>query len=501
MASWRSRFGLNRPHMDEKQAVEFAHWVLSYQNRPWDWVMACYPWAVEDSPLERRRPELWQRQWLKDLQAELQRDDLPEFEVANRVIRFSTAAGNGVGKTSLVAWIIHWFVSCYPCGEAVITASTEGQLSSKTWRELRKWQELAINGWQTEWSATKYKHRDMPDQWYATATPWSEANPQAFAGTHEKYVLIIFDEASGIAPIIWDVIEGAMTTGLVFFFAFGNPSETEGGFYDTHHRYAVMWHRFRVDAREVSFANKKEIAKWIETYGADSDFCKIHVYGMFPQASNTTFIDSESVLVAVRNQVDWKYIPRIVPRLMGVDLAREGGDLNALVKRQGRKVHENIRAWAERDAMVSADYVAREINEWQPDLCFVDGGGMGGPVIDYLRRRGYGRVVVDVQNGARPNDPEDTRRYANMRTTNWARMREWIRFADLPNDTELIEELCSPKFRHELKTDRLLLEPKKEMRKRGVRSPNKADALANTFWFKTPVAGGMGAGYAEAEAI
>lgn len=500
--SWRLRYGTSRPAMDEKQAQQFAEWVLSYQRRPWDWVMACYPWAVPDSPLAKRIPELWQREWLLRLQDELQRTDLAEHELANRVLRLSTAAGNGVGKTTLVAWVIHWFESCFPHGEGVVTASTEGQLSNKTWRELRKWQDYAINGWQFEWTATKYRCRDYPETWHAVATPWSEGNPQAFAGTHEKYVLIIFDEASGIAPAIWDVIEGAMTTGLVIFLAFGNPSETEGGFYDTHMgKTAKLWIKFRVDAREVTFANKAEIQKWIDTYGTDSDFCKVHIYGQFPAQATTTFIDSATVRTAVNNHIDWQHIPRVVPRLMGVDLARAGGDLNIIVRRQGRKMHQRVDHWSERDTMISSDFIARSINEWQPDLVFIDGVGIGGPVIDYLRRRGFGRVIVDVQGGATPNDPEDAKRYANMRTADWARMREWLPYADIPNIPELIEELCSPKFRFHLRTDRMLLEPKAEMLARGVKSPNYADALANTFWFVTPTAGGTGAGSAEPDEV
>lgn len=488
--------------MEPEQAQDFGRWVLSFKFRPWDWVLACYPWHVPGSPLAERMPELWQREWLQRLQTELQRTDMDPHELANRVLRLTTAAGNGVGKTCLVAWVIHWFESCYPHGEGVITASTEGQLSNKTWRELRKWQDYAINGWQFEWTATKYRSREYPETWHAVATPWSDSNPQAFAGTHERYVLIVFDEASGIAKSIWDVIEGATTTGLVIFLAFGNPSETDGGFYESHMgRTASRWIKYRVDAREVSFANKKEIAGWISTYGEDSDFCKVHIYGQFPSMAATTFIDSATVRRAVNNHIEWRHIPRVVPRLMGVDLARAGKDLNTIVRRQGRKMHEGIKSWAERDTQISADAIARDINEWQPDLVFIDGVGIGGPVIDYLRRRGYGRVIVDVQAGATPNDPEDAKRYANMRTAMWARMREWLPWADIPSMPELAEELTAPKFRFHLRTDRMLLEPKAEMLARGVRSPNIADALASTFWFVTPSAGGTGSGSAEPEAI
>lgn len=501
--NWRQKYGLTPPAFTTpREAQQFAAWLLSYQKRPWDWVLACYPWGAKGSPLEKRYPELWQRQWLKRLQAELSRGLSPE-EVMNRVIRIATAAGHGVGKTALVAWVIHWFCSCYPGGRAVVTASTQPQLETKTWRTLAEWQHLAINGWQIEWTATRYKHKDAPTTWYVSAIPWSEHNPQAFAGEHGKYVLVIFDEASAIAQAIWEVIKGAFTTGLIFFFAFGNPTEGEGGFYDAFHRPGEVekWIHFRVDAREVTFANKAEIESWITTYGADSDFCRTRIYGQFPKQASATFIAPAVVEEAKLRVIEWKHIPRIVPRLMGVDLARQGADLNAIVRRQGRKVHPRIDTWSERDSMISADWIARAISEWQPDLVFMDGTGLGGPIVDYLRRRGFSRIIVECQYGARPNSPDDASRYTNMRTCMWARMREALPYMDLPNDPELAEELCAPKFRFQLKNDQLLLEPKEEMRERGIKSPNKADALAQTFWYATPGSAATGAGIAEPEAV
>jgi hypothetical protein len=487
--------------MLEPEAIAFGEWLLSFQNRPWDWVLACYPWHEKDSPLEDRSPERWQRQWLMDLQTELQRPDLSAEDRVRRVIRFTVAAGNGVGKTSLVAWIIHWFTSVYPNGEAVVTAGTRDQLDGKTWRELTKWQQLAINGWQMEWTATRYKHKDNPTTWFAEARAWSESNPQAMAGTHEKYVLLLFDEASAIAPIIWETVEGALTTGLCFFFVFGNPMDGEGGFWETHNGTAsALWHKLRVDAREVSFANRKEIAGWIRTYGATSDYCRTHIYGMFPLQAQTSFIDSGVVQLAAARIIQWRDIPRAIPRLMGVDIARQGGDLNAIVRRQGRKVAPDIQQWSERDTMATAHYIARAINEWRPDRVYIDGVGVGGGVVDYLRQCGYQQIIVDVQSGTTPKDKLDFVRYANMRAVMWARMREWLRTADLPADQELLEELCMPRYKFQKKTEKELVESKDEMKARGVKSPNKADALVYTFWESMPSLAN-GVTFAEPEAV
>lgn len=499
---WRQHHGLTPPTgWTPDDAQSYAEWLLSFQTRPWDWVLTCYPWGEKGSPLEDRAPEVWQRQWLMRLQKELQVPDLTPKEKMGRVIRMTTAAGTGVGKTTLVAWLVHWFMSVYPHGEAVITAGTRDQLDGKTWRELAKWQPLALNGWQFTWTATRYRHNDDPNVWFAEARAWSESNPQAMAGTHEKYVLILFDEASAIANIIWETVEGAMTNGLVFFFAFGNPMELDNGFHATHKgRQASRWIKMRVDAREVTFANHAEINGWIETYGADSDFCRTHIYGMFPLRSELGFIDNRVVQLAVARVIHWKDIPRAIPKLMGVDIARQGVDANTLLMRQGRKLDEAIEKWHERDTMATAQHIARRINEYRPDRVYIDGVGIGAGVVDYLRMSGYERIVVDVQSGMAPKDRELFARNANMRAVMWSRLLEWLRTADIPFNVELMEELCAPKYRFMPKTDRLLIESKDDMRARGVASPNIADALAYTFWEAIPVLS-TGARFAEPDAV
>ena len=503
---WYKRFGPDaKPgRLSEQQARDYADWLLSYQRRPWDWVLACYPWGEEGSPLQNRVPELWQRERLKEMQAELQALPPNSPDTLNHVLRVAVAAGNGVGKSAFIAWIIHWYVSCFPNGQAVITAGTETQLQTKTWLEVSKWRAMAINGWQTKWTATRYMHVDNPETWFAAAVPWSAANAAAFAGTHERYVLVVFDEASAIDKVIWETVEGALTTGLCIFIAFGNPTETEGGFYDAFHgKDAASWKRSRVDARSVTFANHKELTRWIETWGADSDFVRIHVYGQFPRQSSLSFIDSAVVRSAMDRTIDMRDIPQALPRIMGVDLARQGVDLNAICRRQGRKVWPfEPHLWSERDTIKTANYIARVINEWRPAIVFIDGVGVGGGVVDYLRRIGFSRVVVDCQSGIVPPIREDAKRYANMRATIWARMREALPYLDLPDDPQLAEELCAPKFDFRTDTQKMVLESKKEMQSRGVASPNKADALALTYWSDVPLVGSnVTGGFVEPEEV
>lgn len=468
----------------KEEAQQFAEWVISFRDRPWDWVLACYPWGERGTDLERRYPETWQRNVLMDLQERLTNGLSPE-QALNTVIKVSVATGHGVGKTALVAWIIHWFISTHVRPQIVVTASTENQLDTKTWRELRKWQKHAINGWMFEWTATRYRHRDDGELWFAAKVPWSEANSQAFAGTHEKYVMFVFDEASGIAPKIWEVAEGGLTSGRCLFFAFGNPTESSGGFHDSHHRFRHRWKTYTVDSRTVTFTNRQQLTEWIEDHGEDSDFVRVRVRGMFPHQAFSQFISPVDVAEAVKRKIEWKDVPRTVPRVMGVDVARQGDDSSVIVLRVGRKMHPTIIRLNVRDLMAVASRVMTAIRDFAPDVIFVDATGMGSGVYDRLVQMGV-QNVVEVHSGSKPDDPSEKKVYANMRIVMWARMRDWLKGADIPDDPMLQSDILAPTYTYQRTTQLELLESKEDMKARGVPSPDAADALALTFFQKVP---------------
>lgn len=390
-------------------------------------------------------------------------------------------------NTALVAWIIHWFVSVYPNPQAVITASTESQLYTKTWRELALWQHLAVNGWWFTWTATRYTMRSAPTTWYATALAWSDSNPQAFAGTHARYVLVIFDEASAIERI-WEVVEGAMTSGLCLHLAFGNPTETSGGFYDTHHSQAHRWLRGNVDSREVTFANRKKIGEWIEDFGLDSDFVRVRVRGLFPKAATNQFIGHDIVAGAEERVIDRRDIPGSVPVVMGVDIARQGGDSNVIVVRRGRFMHRRIRTWYSRDLMVSANHIAIAIREEHPDAVFIDTTGLGAGVYDRLVQMGFQNVNEVVFGGKDLMTEVDKKIYGNNRMILWSRMREWLKIGSIPHDPILNRDLTAPEALYMRRTQLMILTAKEDLEF----STDKADALACTFAHVVNVKSGQG---------
>ena len=118
------------------------------------------------------------------------------------------AAGNGPGKSALVAWIILWAMSTFEDTRGVITANTDTQLRTKTWAELAKWHRICLCKHWFHLTATAIYAKDKEHErtWRIDQVPWSLENVEAFAGLHNKgkRILLVFDEASAIPNKIWE---------------------------------------------------------------------------------------------------------------------------------------------------------------------------------------------------------------------------------------------------------------------------------------------------------
>lgn len=453
--------------VDPKHEQSLLRLVEEGATDPLLFVTAVYPWGKEGTSLQDQEgPDEWQQ----DVLDQIARGSL----TMNEAVQIAVSSGHGIGKTALVAWIIHWFMSTRPHPQIVVTANTQNQLNGKTWRELAKWHKLASNKHWFTWTATKFFHKKHPETWFAQAVPWSENNSEAFAGTHEEHVLVVFDEASAISDTIWEVAEGAMTTPGAMWIAFGNPTRNTGRFRECFGKFAHRWETRKVDSRTAKMTNKKQLAQWESDYGEDSDFFRIRVRGEFPRAGDRQFISTSVCFEAVSRYADESNA--VNPLVMGVDCARYGDDQSVIILRRGRKV-ESIRRFRNLDTMQLAAVAAGMINAHRPDTTFVDGGGLGAGVVDRLKQMGH--PVIDVIAAAAP-DEENKDTCLNKRAEMWLRMKDWLETADIPHDQELIDELCSVEYFHNGR-DKLQLEKKSDMKKRGQPSPDSADALAMTF--------------------
>lgn len=430
---------------------------------PLAYVLLAFDWGHGDLK-EQTGPDDWQRDLLSRIGSSVLTVD--------QAIREAVASGHGVGKTALVAWLVLWAMSTRPHLAGVVTANTANQLETKTWRELALWHKRAINADWFEWTATKFCQKQHPDTWFVAAVPWSKERSEAFAGLHAEYVLVIFDEASAIDDVIWDVTEGAMTTRGAIWCAFGNPTRNTGRFRECFGRFKHRWDTQQVDSRSSKVANRSQIDQWIADYGEDSDFVRVRVRGLFPRAASSQFINGEDV------DTCRKYKSRgheTMPRIVGVDVARFGDDQTVITKRQGRKVWPQIKIRGQ-DTMEVADKVAEIIREWGPHGTLVDGVGIGAGVVDRLKQLGHN--VLDVNAGSKASD---STKYANKRAEMWGRMKDAINQGmELPDDQELADDLVNLEYGFTA-TQQLALEKKADLKRRGLASPDCADSLALTY--------------------
>lgn len=447
--------------------------IASFKTKPLSFVKYAFEWG--EGELKGKYIEKWQEELLLEIETGLL--------TINEAIQIAIASGHGIGKSACVSWIILWGLSTFEDTKIVITANTETQLKTKTWAELAKWHRLCITKDWFEFTATALYSKDKGHEktWRCDMIAWSERNTEAFAGMHNegKRVILLFDEASAIPDIIWEVAEGAMTdkNTEILFLVFGNPTRNSGRFRECFFRYKHRWKHKQIDSRTVSFTNKLDLDKKIEDYGIDSDYVKVRILGQFPSMGDLQFISSEYVDRARGKHIDLMQY-NFAPSIIGVDPAWSGGDKIAIVWRQGNasKVLKVIPR--NDDDYKIAQIVIPLEEEYQADAVFID-FGYGTGIYSALKSLGHKSILVPF--GGESSDPQ----YLNKRAEMWGLMKQWLKDGGvIPNDNDLCNELISPEY-YIIPTGhnagKLAIESKEDMKKRGIQSPNIADGLALTF--------------------
>lgn len=458
--------------------------VAEYYADPFGFVMFAYPWGEPGVLEQHSGPDTWQREFLENIGRQVSERGFAGIDPVSP-IREAVSSGHGIGKSVIVAWLVDWLMSTRPHCQGTITANTITQLSTKTWAAIQRWTKLCKTGHWFEINSDRMYRKGFKESWFCAPQSSKEENSEAFAGQHaaDSTSFYVFDEASAISRKIYEVAEGGLTDGEPMIFLFGNPTKSSGAFHEAcfglmRHR----WHPVIVDSRTSRFTNKEQIAEWVTDYGEDSDFVRVRVRGLPPSASELQFIDLARVAAAQRRDA----MPLSDdPLVCGLDMARGGSDECVFRFRRGpdgRSIPAiRITGEQSRDSMklvaLASEVLGKDYGGRKVAVMFVDatGGSVGGPVADRLRQLGH-RHVIDVQFGGESPDPK----YANMRAYMWGKMRDWLERGAIDATAALETDLTEPGYRHD-KQDRLLLESKEDMKKRGVDSPDDGDALALTF--------------------
>lgn len=470
----------------EEQNLMATFWSAAIKDDPLAFVRFNFPWGKKGTPLEHfEGPRKWQREVLIDLRDHIKANN---GRVDYEVFRMAISSGRGIGKSALVSWLIIWMATTRIGSTVIVSANSEAQLRSVTWAEITKWLSMGLNSHWFEISATRISpakwltdlvERDLRKgcrYWSVEGRLWSEENPDAYAGAHNMDgMMLIFDESSGIPDSIWSVAAGFFSenTPHRFWMAFSNPRRNQGYFYEAFHAKRDFWRNKTVDARTVEGTDKAVYEQIIHEYGPDSVQAHVEVYGEFPSAGDDQFIPVHLVDDAMGRP---RYKDASAPIVLGVDPARFGADATVIAVRQGRDLVA-IRRYRGDDTMEVVGRVIDAIEEYKPALVVIDEGGLGAGVVDRLKEQRY--KVRGVNFGSRSSKPV---MYGNKRAEMWGTMREWLKSASISPDRTLKSDLTSPMMKPDSKGT-IFLEGKKEMKARGLASPDAADAIAVTFAF------------------
>ncbi len=409
--------------------------------------------------------------------------------------KVAVKSGQGVGKTALEAGLIIWFLVCRPYSKVIATAPTMQQLYDVLWAEIAKWlNDSKVKNLLT-WTKTKVYMVGDSERWFATAK--TATKPENMQGFHEEHMMIVVDEASGVADPIMEAILGTLTGEDNKLLLMGNPNRIEGVFYDAFNKDRDKFKTHTVSSRNSKRTSKDNIAMLESKYGKDSDVCRVRIDGNFPKAALDSFISLETVELACSplNRIEQNTINSAVTLHVGVDVARFGDDKTVITPRISTKVFE-FRKYVKKSTMETAgnvlvcckDYMKRFPNI-KNCIIKVDDTGVGGGVTDRLKEvikeERLPFVVIPVNNGESATDDY----YANLGCQLWGNVKELLELnfsnnmqgkqsveIELPNDEEMIKQLSIRKYKMTSK-GKIQLESKKEMKDRGVGSPDTADSL------------------------
>ena len=432
----------------------------------------------------------WQRSWLKSKNNPLifVRDVLgatPEpwqaaaLEAVGKHDRVSIRSGHGVGKTTLEAWLILWFLLTRQNCKVPVAANSQDQLRDTIWPEIGKWHRQLPDALKAmiDVQAERIVVVQDPEGAFAVRRTASKDNPEALQGFHAEHLLFLIDEASGIPDIVFEVGMGALSTPGAKVRDGWKPDADFGLLL----RHAPLA-RGTAGTRCTSTASTCRAPRGTSrtsrpSMATTSNAYRVRVLGEFPTADDETVIPLELVMSAVDRSVSsLEYYP-----VWGVDIARFGDDRTAIAKRQANRLLEPIKHWSGTDLMVTAGKIKAEYDETQYDMrpceILIDAIGLGAGVYDRCRELGLPVRAINV--GEAPATRENCMR---LRDELWFKGREWFqnRLCSIPQDDALIAELASPTYTF-TSTGKMVVEAKADMKKRGMRSPDLADAFLLTF--------------------
>ena len=400
--------------------------------------------------------------------------------------KISIVSGHSCGKSSCLSWLIIWYLFCHYDAQVGATAPTSEQIHDVLWKEVALWvgkmpeQLQGLFDWQTGYIRVK----ERPETWFARARTARKESPEAIAGLHGDYVMIIADEAAGVPDEIYRSAEGSTTGPNVLVLLIGNGTRNIGYFYDTHNddKEIKNWQRLTFSSEESPIVEDGYIERMESKYGRQSDEFKIRVLGGFPSSEQMDDKGWMPLIVDKHIGLGFEEMRFIGRKVLGIDPSGEGDDITVWVLRDNfhaRVVATEATSNEKTIAVKTLDLI-RE-HELNFSDVIIDNFGVGANVAKELLLLDHRANVTSMNWGEAANDEE---LYLNKRAECCFRGKEWlIRGGNIVGD-ELRRDISGFYYRNTLSGKKQIMD-KPKLRKRIGHSPDRGDAFFMTFYYGT----------------
>ena len=444
----------------------------------WRILLNAYP-SPEDAEQQaawRRDPAKWAADRLGGARLWSKQRDIVASVVENR--RTAVKSSHGTGKSWTAGMIAAWWIDTHPAGEAIVvsTAPTYKQVHAVLWEEIRKQHRTGqLPGVVT-----------LDDEWkidgmlVGMGRKPADHDEHGFQGIHRRYVLAIIDEACGVPKSIYTGVEAITTNADCRILAIGNPDDPNSEFGKICAP-GSGWNVLQIASQDSPNFTGEPVPdalryllptpEWVDDaakrWGVDSPLYTSKVLGEFPEVGDNTLISPAWIKAAQDRE-----LPPAGDSVLGVDVARFGTDKTILLHRQG-PVARIVRTIGSSPTTQTAGEVLA-LMRTHAASANVDGVGVGGGVVDILTE--MGADVHDLQAGSAASDTE---RFVNARAEWYWGLRERFEQGDIdidPLDDELAAQLGAIRFEYTSR-GQIKIESKDDMAKRGMPSPDRADAL------------------------
>lgn len=428
---------------------------------------------------------------------------------------------HGLGKSWVGSRLPPWFMQHFTDVLVITTAPTKKQVESIIWREIAlcmgKWKLPIPHGMKVAATSLKMKKNgDNSNGNEAHGFTARDTNQDAFVGFHALNFLIIVDEAAGVSDVLYEAIESLASTGNAKILLIGNPTNPQGFFKESHgpkspankikisafdtpnftefgitlddvrdeKNRAALKLKGRLPAWEEKIGDSplpapylvtpKWVVKMINKYGVDSAYVQTRIMAEFPVASKDSLFPMHLIEEAINFEAE--DAASEYPSVLGLDVARYGGDSSKLYHRTGDK-YRLVDQWVKANTTETAGRALASLRETGAQWIGIDVIGVGGGATDILADDEHPAYGVNVAM-----QPHDTERFANLKAELHWELKEALERGEVdldPNDDDLHVQMSRIKFKYD-KKGKIIVESKDEYKARFGDSPDNLDALLLT---------------------